>query len=156
MHSRKSFSLVWILFSFLTIVSADRKCKAVPGTPSWPDSTKWKALNASVDGRLLQPPPPAAVCHSDRPEYNADACTTVTQGWTNIDYHATLPNSSPWNNVNNDSCLPAAAAPCSGTGYGVYVLNATCKEDVKKGIEFAAKNNMRLVIRGTGVDEHGR
>ena len=38
----------------------------------------------------------------------------------------------------------------------MYVVNATCAEDVKKGIDFARERNVRLVVKGTGHDYLGR
>jgi hypothetical protein len=61
-----------------------------------------------------------------------------------------------WNNWNNDSCLPDFADPCSGKGYSVYVINATCVDDVKKGVDFARNNNVRLIVKGMGHDYLGR
>ncbi|KAM3075971.1 hypothetical protein ACMFMG_006516 [Clarireedia jacksonii] len=37
-----------------------------------------------------------------------------------------------------------------------YVVNATTSDDISKGIEFARKHNIRLVIRNTGHDGLGR
>ncbi len=156
MWSCKSLVLLLTLFPFLKPASAVQQCKAVPGTPSWPNLATWAALNHSIDGRLLQPSPPAAVCHTDEPEYNAAACTYMTQGWTSIDFQPTLPNGNAYDNWNNDSCLPDPAAPCSGEGYPVYVINATCSEDIKQGIVFARGNNVRLIVKGTGADFLGR
>jgi hypothetical protein len=59
-------------------------------------------------------------------------------------------------NWSNDSCLPDPSAGCSGAGYSVYVINATSKEYVKKGVDFARKNNVRLIVKGTGHDYLGR
>jgi hypothetical protein len=157
MCSWKSFLLLSSFIQYLTFVVAwEPACKAVPGTSSWPSLDKWKALNSSIDGRLLRPSPPGAVCHSDQPTYNTDACTVVTQGWTNIDFEATIPNSIAWDNWNNDSCLPYPGTPCSGEGYPVYVINATSKEDVKAGVDFARENNVRLIVKGSGHDYLGR
>ncbi len=52
--------------------------------------------------------------------------------------------------------MPIATYPCSGQGYPIYVVNATCAEDVKKGVDFARENNVRLVVKGTGHDYLGR
>jgi hypothetical protein len=148
-----SFSTLLPLF---TTASAWQQCKAVPGTPSWPSPAKWAALNQSIDGRLLQPSPPAAACHADEPEYNFAVCANITQDWTSIDFQPNLPNGNAWDNWNNDSCLPDPTKPCSGEGYPVYVINATSSEDVKHGIDFARYNNVRLIVKGTGVDYLGR
>lgn len=37
-----------------------------------------------------------------------------------------------------------------------YVVNATTPEDVSKGVAFARKHNIRLVVRNTGHDLLGR
>jgi FAD/FMN-containing dehydrogenase len=60
------------------------------------------------------------------------------------------------NNWNNDTCLPYPTDPCSGEGYPIYVVNATSAEDVKKGVDFARENNVRLIVKGTGHDYLGR
>jgi len=40
--------------------------------------------------------------------------------------------------------------------YGVYVIMATTREHIKAGIDFARRNNIRLIIRNTGHDFEGR
>ena len=150
-------TILLLLLQFLTLVSADQSCKAYLGSPSWPSPSKWKALNDSISGRLLQPPPPGAVCHPGQPTYNQAICPTIQYLWNNsVDWHATNPISSAWNNWNNDSCLPYLPSPCSGEGYPVYVVNATSKKDVKKGVDFARENNVRLVVKASGHDYLGR
>jgi len=150
----KSLVLLSTLLPLFKPASAWQQCKAVPGSPSWPSLAKWAALNQSVDGRLLQPSPPATACHE--PEYNAAVCANIALDWTIIDFQPSLPNGNAWDNWNNDSCLPDPNAPCSREGYPVYVINATCSEDVKQGINFARVNNVRLIVKGTGVDLLGR
>ncbi|KAJ5291272.1 hypothetical protein N7478_000523 [Penicillium angulare] len=54
--------------------------------------------------------------------------------------------------MNNDSCLPDNSAPCSGLGYPTYVVNATSAKEVKLGIDFARKNNIRLTVKASGHD----
>ncbi|OIW31030.1 FAD-binding domain-containing protein [Coniochaeta ligniaria NRRL 30616] len=131
-------------------------CKAVPGTPNWPSPASWARLNESTGGRLLQPPPPGAVCHPGQPTYDAAACADVQAGWTTYDFHQRDPVSSMWNQYNNDSCLPEPGYPCSGQGYPVFVINATTPEHVKLGVRFARNHNVRLVVKSTGHDYVGR
>lgn len=38
----------------------------------------------------------------------------------------------------------------------MYVVNATCASDVKKGVDFARRHGVRLVVEGTGHDYLGR
>lgn len=133
-----------------------RSCKATPDSPSWPSPASWAALNDSLSGRLLKPSPPGAVCHPTQPTYNALQCPAVQAGWLTTIFHTNNPVSSIINNWNNDTCLPVPTLPCSGEGYPVYVVNATCKEDVKKGVDFARENDIRLIVKGTGHDYLGR
>lgn len=42
------------------------------------------------------------------------------------------------------------ASPCTLGNYIDYAINVTEPADISKGIEFATKNNVRLVIRNTG------
>lgn len=132
------------------------KCKAAPNSHSWPSQHEWVSLNRSLSGRLLKPPPPGAVCHPGQPTYNAAACPSVQAGWLTSIYHSDDPVSTIQNNWNNDTCLPYPTDPCSGEGYPIYVVNATSAEDVKKGVDFARENNVRLIVKGTGHDYLGR
>lgn len=131
-------------------------CKASFGSPDWPTLSQWASLNTSISGRLLKPPPPGAVCHPDQLTYNATECPIVLDGWSTILFHVENPISNAWDNWNKDSCLPTLPSPCSGKGYPVYVINATCKEDVKVGVDFAREHNVRLNIKSTGHDYMGR
>ena len=117
---------------------------------------EWAALNHSLSGRLLKPSPPGAVCHPNQPTFNIAACPAVEAGWLTTAWHSDNPISVPENNWVNDTCLPNPLGPCSGEGYPIYVVNATCAEDVKKGIDFAKEKNVRLVVKGTGHDYLGR
>jgi hypothetical protein len=155
------YDVIFILIhQFLYFVSAGHSkppvCKASVGSPDWPNQSQWAALNSSVSGRLLKPPPPGAVCHPGQPTYSAAECPAVLTGWFTLPLHTENPISSAWDNWNNDSCLPTLPSPCSGEGYPVYVINATCKEDVKAGVDFARKHNIRLNIKSTGHDYLGR
>lgn len=148
-----------IQFLGLTAISyANSKpnCKAVPNTPSWPSDKAWSHLNHTLGGRLLKPSPPGAVCHPTQPTFNPLTCPAVQAGWLTTAWHADDPISVSENTWNNDTCLPIPTLPCSGEGYPVYVVNASCAEHVKKGVDFARENNVRLVVKGTGHDYLGR
>jgi len=126
------------LFSPLPVRHTDnhRLCKAVPGAPGWPSSQDWAHLNSSLDGRLLQPVPPGAVCHPGQPSYDPTECAAVNASWSTYEFHQADPISVDWNQWANDSCLPREGAPCSGRGYPVFVINATEARHVQLGIKF--------------------
>lgn len=132
------------------------KCKAIPGTRSWPPEASWARLNESTGGRLLQPAPPGAVCHSGQPTFDAAKCTAVNASWTQYEFHARDPVSVDWNQWTNDSCLPWDGYPCSREGYPVLVVNASAPAHVKAAVDFARVNNVRLVVKSSGHDYIGR
>ncbi|SPQ19540.1 17c0ff80-6478-469b-8018-7a82ef6159b7 [Thermothielavioides terrestris] len=131
-------------------------CKAVPGTPGWPSPQDWARFNESLAGRLLQPPPPGAVCHSGQASYNATECPAVRTAWSTYEFHAADPISVDWNQWANDSCLPQEGAPCSRQGYPVFVVNASEARHVQLAVQFARKHNVRLVVKSSGHDYMGR
>ncbi|KAK4201319.1 hypothetical protein QBC40DRAFT_324883, partial [Triangularia verruculosa] len=136
--------------------SNKQHCKAVPGTSDWPSPASWRRLNESLSGRLLQPPPPGAVCHPGQPTYDTAECPRLLDNWSKLDYHHTDPVSTYWNNWNNDTCLPYQGYPCSGQGYPLFVVNATTARHVQLGVQFAKEHNIRLVVKNTGHDFIGR
>jgi hypothetical protein len=150
--------MIYFLLQLFSVITAHpaSSCKASLGSSNWPSLSAWASLNHSLSGQLLKPSPVGAVCHPERPEYNNASCASVVQEWFDIDNYADFPMDNAWSNWNNDSCLPWTSAPCTNDAYPVYVVNATCKEDVKKGVDFARKHNVRLVVKSTGHDYLGR
>lgn len=132
------------------------RCKATPSLADWLRTANWAALNSSVSGHLIKTVPPETVCHPDQPTYNPVTCPAVQAGFLTSIWHTNNPVSSIANNWNNDTCLPLPTVSCIGEGYPVYVVNATSKEDVKAGVDFARKRNVRLIVKGTGHDYLGR
>ncbi|KAH0497556.1 hypothetical protein TgHK011_004854 [Trichoderma gracile] len=129
---------------------------AYPGTPSWPSAHAWSSLNRTLDGRLLRPVPPGAVCHPDQPTFNSSLCAEVAAGWKTYEFHVESPVSVMWDKFDNFTCLPEEEAPCSPAGYPAYVVNASNAQHVKIGIDFARKHNVRLNVKNTGHDYLGR
>jgi hypothetical protein len=137
--------------TFPFVQAQSTTCKATPNDSSWPSPSKWNSLNETLSGRLLHPSPPALACHSSEPGSNS-TCTEIKNAWTDFTFHQNNPISGAWNNMNNDTCLPDPSAPCSGIGYPVYVVNATCAEEVKLAVDFARENNIMLNVKASGHD----
>lgn len=132
-------------------VNNSTTCKSTPDDASWPSPSQWSFLNNTLSGRLLYPLPPAAACHSSSPNSD-ETCSEIKDAWTGFTFHQDNPVSTAWNNANNDSCLPDHSAPCSGTGYPAYVVNASSAHDVKLAVDFARQNNIRLNVKASGHD----
>ena len=137
-------------------IPSSPQCKSTPGSSGWPSPSQWSSLNRSLAGQLIKSSPPGAVCHINHSPYDPEACSVVQTGWKLSVWHTEDPVSSINDNWNNDTCLPIPKAPYSNTGYPVYVVNATSAIDVKKGVDFARKHNIRLIVKGTGHDYLGR
>ncbi|KAH8879740.1 FAD-binding domain-containing protein [Thozetella sp. PMI_491] len=131
-------------------------CKAVPGSASWPAAETWARLNDTLGGRLLQPSPPGAVCHPTEPTFASAQCAKAQASWMDEFFHSDSPVSVEWNNWANDSCPPDPRMTCSGSGYPVYVINATTPDHVRAGINFAKEHSVRLIVKNSGHDYVGR
>ena len=142
--------IVFVLtFAHLQHVECKSNCKVTPSSPDWPSRADWHALNQSVSGRLIAPVPPGVVCHPERPEFNNQSCSFLTQQWTNTSLHGLDPVSV---NYNDDTCLPSSMAPCSSDGYPSYVIAAINEKDIQEGVRFAHRTGVRLIVKATGHD----
>ena len=164
MRSQGQLVVLGFLAQFLVIANANNTwkavshstCEAVPGSTDWPNDSSWSQLNHTLGERLFQLTPPGAVCHPDQPSFNAAICPAVQAEWLTASFHTEDPVSVVQENWSNDTCLPYANDTCSGEGYPLYVINATCVEDVKVGIDFAREHNIKLIVKATGHDYMGR
>lgn len=68
------------------------------------------------------------------------------------------PAAALWTYFTNDTCRPTQnpTDSCTLGYYGVYVIMASTPRHVKAGIDFARRNNLRLIVRNTGHDFIGR
>ncbi|KAH8651347.1 putative FAD-dependent isoamyl alcohol oxidase [Xylariales sp. PMI_506] len=145
------------------------QCRYLPGDPEWPSLRDWALLNQTVDGRLISTVPQAHICH-DEPfgQYNKTACDELTAEW-NFRYwkftvwemgqtHVTKAPEILNPYYQNASCDPFTPRdqPCELGNYAVYSINVTGVDDVLAGLNFARENNIRLTIKNTGHDYHGR
>jgi len=120
-------------------------CRAAPGSADWPTPRQWAGLNETLDGRLLVPTPPGAICHPGWETYNPDQCPAVQAAWQTYAFQDASLVSTYQNQFSNDTCLPDRKLPCSAAGYPNYVINATCAEHVKIGLLFG-KLGARMCI----------
>lgn len=58
------------------------------------------------------------------------------------------PTAALWSFPTNNTCNPTdnPDEPCTRGFYGDYVILATKKEHIKKGVDFARNNNLRLIM----------
>ncbi|KAL3294140.1 isoamyl alcohol oxidase [Colletotrichum asianum] len=112
-------------------------------------------LYSSIAGNLIQTAPPAAPCYAG-PSRDAAACEAVTQGWSTATFQASQPIGYDY--PLNSSCplaqftANAPSANCTIGNSPVFAVNVTDEEHISKAVEFAKKNNIRVVIKSTGHD----
>ncbi|RCI13363.1 hypothetical protein L249_0869 [Ophiocordyceps polyrhachis-furcata BCC 54312] len=147
---------LFLCLSTLATARPGPHCKAFPGDSNWPSREAWNGLQGTLQGRLLSPAPPGAVCHGDKPTYDPAQCPNVQRLWTSFEFHAQNPLSVLWNMWTGFDCLPDPKAPCTGRGYPAYVVNASETAHVKLAVDFARKHKVRLVVKNTGYDFLGR
>ncbi|OIW25365.1 FAD-binding domain-containing protein [Coniochaeta ligniaria NRRL 30616] len=138
-------------------VSNSSACRAYPGSPDWPVDDDWARLNSSLDGALLKPTPPGAVCYPG-PNYNFARCVSLlfTGGTSRffIDDPLTVLTSWPTGDTCSLSLRPTGN--CTQGGFPVYVVKAATVRHIQTAVNFARNKNLRLVIKNTGHDFNGR
>ncbi|KAI0172760.1 FAD binding domain-containing protein [Hypoxylon sp. FL1284] len=140
----------------------NRTCRHIPGDAGWPGLTDWGRLNATVGGRLIATVPTASVCHQTGlfAAYDQGACEDLGERFEEEDPIVICP--VPGEILNpywqNNTCSPftAPGVPCELGNRPVYSIDVTGSADVRAGLKFAADNNIRLVIRNTGIDYLGK
>ena len=114
-------------------VAAVRRVR--PSDKAWPDHASWDKLNRDVGGRLIKVQSPLATCQAAP---GSPACRAIFDRMENPYYirdQAGLTQTSGW--VDAWTSTPSA--------YAVAVRKTA---DVVEAVNFARKNNIRLVIKG--------
>lgn len=152
-------------------------CRYIPGDAGWPSQKSWTKLNSTVGGRLIATVPIAHVCHSAGAfsAYNEASCAELKQSIQTagaatlcVIPHLTIGKQlkpdiirrqpQPGEPMNpyfyNLTCSPFTPIdqPCDLGDRPVYSINVSGHADVQAGLEFARKNNIRLVIKNTGLE----
>ena len=138
-------------------------CRYIPSDPRWPSTQQWAMLNETVGGRLIATRPAGAPCYKstynvktgdyDISTYDQNACANVQKSWHETSFHEESSSSIMQTYFANNSCNPIADQSGDKCGIGSYVqyaIDVTGDADVRAGLAFAQKNNIRLLIRNTG------
>ncbi|CAE6448508.1 unnamed protein product [Rhizoctonia solani] len=126
------------------------------GEECWPTDTVWSELNATVNGRLVAPRPPAWPCHD--PNYDEAACNEVKANWESSFWRSNQTGAMQnpvWESLGCDIYTPRNVT-CGQGFVPVYSVAALDRNDVSKAVSFAKKHRLRLVIKNTGHDYLGR
>ena len=122
--------------------AAPASARVRPGEPAWPSDAAWDQLSREVEGRLIKVRSPLAACVGASPDA---ACAQVFKELKNPYYlgdEVGLTQSLGW--VGAWTSEPS-----------VYAVAAKTTQDVVAAVNFARKNNMRLVVKGGGHSYQG-
>jgi FAD/FMN-containing dehydrogenase len=122
--------------------SARPTSRVRPGDPGWPSDAAWEELNRQVEGRLMKVQSPLIAC-VDAP--SSAACAQTFKELKNPYYlgdEVGLTQSLGW--VGAWTSEPS-----------VYAVAAKETADVVAAVNFAKKNNLRLVVKGGGHSYQG-
>jgi hypothetical protein len=138
---------------------ASGSCCCFPGDSCWPTASQWEAFNEPLGGKLIATVPIASKCHIDPyAVYDAAACSALQDAWTLEETHYVSSSSVMAPLFANQSCDPFTPvdAQCVLGTYIQYAVDARTATDYQTTIAFAIANNIRLVVRNTGHDYHGK
>lgn len=123
-------------------------CKVFPGDQDWPSETEWAQLNDTLDGALLQPKPPAAVCYSG-PDFNPEQCQFLISNTSASHYWLDQPLTSLTEWPQGQTCMISSdpQGNCTRGGFPEYVVNVTNVKHIQAAVNFARNKQIRLVIK---------
>ncbi|KAH8811073.1 hypothetical protein F5884DRAFT_819480 [Xylogone sp. PMI_703] len=137
----------------LLVANPSLACKVIPGDSGWPSLSLWQSLNSSLEGRLSTPSPIGLPCYPG-PLMNIEQCeaainvSLTEQGIANDPLLYEYPPITL-------TCPPVDPSltqgkTCDLSSYPSYIVNTTKVPDVQAAVSFAARYNIRLVIKATG------
>ena len=146
------------------------KCRYIPEDTGWPQPQLWHQLNRTVNGRLIATVPVGSVCHF--PNYDEAKCNDLTATWGLVQTAYAVPVPHLDNMIipltfgssvprpaeflalyfQNNTCTPftPTSTRCVLGNYAPYSIDVRSIDDVRAGIIFARKRNIRLVIKNSG------
>ncbi|EGX93039.1 isoamyl alcohol oxidase, putative [Cordyceps militaris CM01] len=133
-------------------------CRNIPGDAAWPPAQAWSRLNSTVNGGLMATVPLGSVCHD--PDYDAAKCRALADGWglAQLVYAFRPKNEFMSLYFQNNTCTPFSprSAKCDLGNYVSYSIDVRSVDDVRAGLEFVQRHNIRLVIKNSGHDFNGQ
>lgn len=155
---------VWLPFLGASVHAAPdaRRCRCTPQDRCWPSGDKWKALNDSINGNLVTVKPVGYVCHD--PAFDQGACTNITAIQQDSVWRSQEPGAVQYANwetwpEKRQSCYigeEQRKTPCGQGRISRYSAVVKSAEHIQYAVRFAAKHDLRLVLKNTGHDFLGR
>jgi hypothetical protein len=153
-----------LLLTSLTIVlsltsvfsNSFRHCRCTAESECWPSDSEFQTLRSQLSQPLVHPVPPATPCYNPA----SGNCSDVRARWYNGVWRSDQPGAvqlSNWetytfSNGTTEACYlnTTLGVPCQQGSVSVIGVDARTPEDIQAAVKFAAKHNLRLVIKTTG------
>ena len=151
----------WLFLSLGALTFANPTCRCLFGKPCWPSDSTFSELASQLSQPILHPRPPESACYppSDPSGNCTDVRTNALDGRWRSDQPgaAQLPNYETFifGNGTISACYlnTTLAYPCTQGSVPDIGVDARTADDVIAAVGFAAKYNLRLVIKNTGYVE---
>ena len=124
------------------IYNATKFKRVRPGDPLWPSDKAWQQLNEQVNGKLLKIISPVKACKNSADKEDYKQLLKSLKNPYFISDNPALTQTSGW--VDAWRSEPS-----------VYAVAATNADDIVAAVNFANKNNLRLVVKGGGHSYQG-
>ncbi|GJE99670.1 FAD-binding domain-containing protein [Phanerochaete sordida] len=138
-------------------------CRCLSTEPCWPSEAAFAELENQLTGPVIHPQPAAQPCYSS-PE--SEECQTVKLRWHDGSWRADNPGATQHTNfaayVSSEGEVEACylnttrGYPCGRGSVSSVGVDARSAQDVQLAVKFAAKHNLRAVVKNTGHDFLGR
>jgi FAD/FMN-containing dehydrogenase len=157
-------TLLFIAAQLLNPVTADGSAfTCQPEQSCWPTTAEWQAFNQTVSGALHVTVPLGSVCFPSSPNFDSGLCATVQENYMNGTFRELSSGAledTTWESCGTANCFPGVFAPqgqtCSLGRLSALQVYAKTSEDITSTIAFVRKHGIRMVIKNTGHDYHGR
>lgn len=147
--------------SFFSLSSANPTCKCLSYEACWPSKSEFSQLASKLSQPLLKPVPPASACYP--PSHPSGNCTNVLTHLTDGRSRSNIPGAMEafnfetftFENGTIDACYynTTLGFPCEQGNIPILGVDARQVSDIQAGVKFAAKHNLRLVIKNTGWED---
>jgi hypothetical protein len=148
--------LVCLFTTSFVLVIAKHNCRCIYGSNCWPCDSEFQTLASRVSQPLIHPVPPATPCYNT----SAGTCSDVRAGWYNGVWRSNQSGAAEHTNWETytfpngtiQGCYvnTTLGLPCQQGSVPVIGVDARTPQDIVVAVKFAAKHNLRLVIKNTG------
>jgi len=157
----KVSSLLVLLFNTASLPSLalPHDCRCTYGEKCWPNAVEFAQLALRISQPFVYPVPPASVCYPPAGVLSGD-CATVQLNQFNATWRVQQSGAAQWPNYQAytlpNGTISACYAnttlgfPCEQGSIPVVGVDAHSTSDIQAAVKFAAKYNLRLVIKNTG------